>query len=125
MKCALIEAQQQAEGLITLADGSQISHAIARQLNPKKCNPQYHVETPAHWLQFPGLRFTLAQLRRWKPIRNDRGVIIGVDRLKSKQSCAKRITAKQARSMLSELLAYIDGEHNDDTVITRARQLAA
>lgn len=36
-----------------------------------------------------------------------------------------RITAKAAREALGELLAWLDGDHEDESVLNRARALAA
>ena len=70
------------------------------------------------------VRFTMNALRKAKPVRDDTGRIIGVPSLRPKPP-SQRITAKQVRVTLAELLAYLDGEHNDDSVIEKARQIAA
>ena len=76
--------------------------------------------------------FTLAQLRKWKAIRDSNGTIVGVDRDKPK---ATRITKRQyddairrlaeAQTTLRQFVAYLDGQHTDASVIERARRIAA
>ena len=73
----------------------------------------------------------MAQIRKWKPIRNGSNVIVGIDRGKPK---ATRITKRQyddavrrlveTQTMLRYCIAYLDGQHHDTAVIERARRIA-
>tara|TARA_Y100000310_G_scaffold315824_1_gene366854 strand:+ start:1912 stop:2244 length:333 start_codon:yes stop_codon:yes gene_type:complete len=101
-------------------DGSRVKCEHLAPIKPRS----HRLPSPCHipWYTREGksAAFTLAEMKRWKPIRNSTGVIVGVDRAKR-----KTVTAKQARTALSDLLRYLDGHHNDDGAIKRARQLAA
>ncbi len=76
--------------------------------------------------------FTIAGMRRWRPVRNTDGVIVGVDRGRPK---ATRITKRdyddvvrrlvEAKKVLRDCAAYMAGKHRDASVIERARQIAA
>lgn len=66
------------------------------------------------------VKFTFAGLRKMKVIRDDRNRIVDVIVAKP-----KRVTAKQATNTLANLLAYLDGNHNDPSAIEQARELIA
>ncbi len=119
-------------------DGSLVRHAQLRfeAACQSMLNRPLPPSRPSHvpWYTREGktCAFTLAQLRKWKALRNSTGMIIGVDRGKPKTT---RITKRQyddtvrrlteAQSTLRLFVAYLDGHHDDASVVERARRIAA
>ena len=119
-------------------DGSRVCceqlalEAACQSMLDRPFPPSRPCHVPWYTREGKSAAFTLAQLRRWKVIRNPNGTIIGVDRDRPK---ATRITKRQyddvvrrlaeVEKALRDCAAYMAGKHRDASVIERARQIAA